>query len=213
MPAAATAMRKGRDRFIDARHKDREFLAAHATKRIVRPDCRPDRLGDADQRLVAVIVAERVVDALEVIDIDNHQRRSIRHAAIAGALPGLHARDEGAAVEAPRQAVGIGKFLKSCPRDGKLADLPLEHAEDRNGENDRDEDVVANGDGPQLAFHPAEIRVVEEKRHGDADQRADDRHKRYAQPVSLFKSNMHGRWSGMRKRRSCAGLMKDWLPP
>ena len=58
----------------DAREDDRELVAAEAGYRVARARRRGDALGDLAQEQVAVQVPERVVDLLEVVEIDQQHR-------------------------------------------------------------------------------------------------------------------------------------------
>ena len=62
-----------------------EFVAAEASDEILRPQHFAQAVGDRAQQLVAAGMAERVVDLLELVEIDEQQRRQLRrhHAGIA----------------------------------------------------------------------------------------------------------------------------------
>ena len=64
----------GRDRHVGFRHDDDEFLAAVAAGEIDAADRLADAQRELAQHVVAGVVAVRVVDRLEIIDID-HQHR------------------------------------------------------------------------------------------------------------------------------------------
>ena len=86
---------------------DGELVAAHAVGEVGAAARGPDRGGQRLQALVAGLVAVRVVDGLEVVDVDEHERQ--RHA---GAGHDLQlARDvlvEGAVVAQAGERVGDG---------------------------------------------------------------------------------------------------------
>ena len=65
-------------RRLDLRQHDREFVAAEARHRVGLADALLQTLGGLAQHVVAGLVAERVVDALEVIEIDDEQRELAR---------------------------------------------------------------------------------------------------------------------------------------
>ncbi len=56
-----------------ARHQHDELLAAGAHDDVVRADVLDEQVGDADQHLVADVVAEVVVDRLEVVEVDDRE--------------------------------------------------------------------------------------------------------------------------------------------
>ena len=55
---------------VEAVEQDGELVAAEARDGVARAHARAQALGDRDQQLVADRVAERVVDGLEVVDVD-----------------------------------------------------------------------------------------------------------------------------------------------
>src|SRR5206468_2384369 len=90
---------------VDAIDRD-ELLAAESVEQIPRPKRLPQELRKAHQDLVAVEMAEIVVDALEVIDVeDGEEPRAAgrRPASQAGIELGL----ECAPVAKPRERVGL----------------------------------------------------------------------------------------------------------
>ena len=83
----AKAMIGPADRFVDTRHEgqhvggrfdpgldDGEFVAAESRNQIARLEAGADAARDRLQQLVADMVAERIVDALELVDVDIEQR-------------------------------------------------------------------------------------------------------------------------------------------
>ena len=60
---------------VRARQHDRELVATHAEGAIVAPEREQDRPPDVDQQLVAGGMASLVVDALQVVDIDEQERQ------------------------------------------------------------------------------------------------------------------------------------------
>ena len=65
-----------RRRVLDVREHDRELVPAETGYDILRPDRVPEPAGDGDEQRVADAVAERVVDHLEVVHVDEEHRRS-----------------------------------------------------------------------------------------------------------------------------------------
>ena len=80
----------------NVRHDDHEFLAAEAEHGVLDADRAHDNAGDAQQHDVAGGMAEAVVEALEVVDVENEQAQRP-----AGQAPPLR-RDFGPRVRAGR---------------------------------------------------------------------------------------------------------------
>ena len=76
-PANAARSRRGRPRGRRRRgHQHGELVAAEPDRQAVVADLGPEHLGDRDQQLVTDVMAERVVDGLEVVQVDQqHGRR------------------------------------------------------------------------------------------------------------------------------------------
>ena len=85
---------------VDAGHHDDEFLAAQPTEQIAAADDAAQPIGEALEHEIADVVAIGVVDALEMVDVENHQRQ--RRAAHARVLDHRRemALEEAAIVEA-----------------------------------------------------------------------------------------------------------------
>lgn len=74
--AAPQALGQGRRPFRRRlRQQHRELLAAHAPDHVVRAHGGAEHLGDRPRHLVARAVTVRVVDPLEVVDVDQEQRQ------------------------------------------------------------------------------------------------------------------------------------------
>ena len=69
---------------LDALEQDGELIAAETTDRVTIATHGPESLGDLDEDLVAGAVADGVVDRLEVIDVEHHDRMAL--AAVQGAI-------------------------------------------------------------------------------------------------------------------------------
>ena len=83
-----------------------EFLAAEAAERIGLADIGPHGVGDAHQGKVAGLMAVAVVDHLEMVDIDDEQRRlALTIVIFIGVKVVLDPLDEGAAVERTGQGI------------------------------------------------------------------------------------------------------------
>ena len=96
---------------VGLRHQDRELVAGEAGDDVGGAHPFAHHLGDLADQVVAGVVAERVVDRLEAVDVDDHHRAL---AAVAGAegdvLVELGA--EAAAVEQPGQRVVVGQVAQ-----------------------------------------------------------------------------------------------------
>ena len=68
--ADALGERNGIGRGVQASHDDGELVTAEPGNRIGLPDAAAQSLGDNFEELVADRVAERVVDALEMIEVE-----------------------------------------------------------------------------------------------------------------------------------------------
>ena len=60
---------------VDVVEEDRELVAAEAPGRVLRADDREEPLGDHREHGVGVDMAERVVDGLEVVEVDEQDGR------------------------------------------------------------------------------------------------------------------------------------------
>ena len=95
----------GRDsRLGEGAEQHHEFVAAEAGHRILRANRLLQALGHGLQQLVAVMVAEAVVDGLEPVEVEKHQRKTLA-GTIAGGNRLGDAVFQQAAVGQPRQAV------------------------------------------------------------------------------------------------------------
>ena len=87
--------------------QDRELVAAEARQQVALAQLRPDALGDVDEQLVARRVTERVVDHLEVVEVEEDDAG--RRGRVARAdEPALDLLDEEGPVAETRQRVVIG---------------------------------------------------------------------------------------------------------
>ena len=125
---------------------EHEFLAAIPADEVARAQVLDDRLGDAAQDDVAGGVAVRVVDGLEVVDVDegDAQRPLVARCALdlgeQGGEEGLAIDDAGQAVDR-RPVVGVGEgggdAVDGVPEAGLEATAAI-----------RDGDGVVAGDDP-----------------------------------------------------------------
>ena len=61
----------------DPVHEQKELVPAYARHGVVRADAAPKAVGRLHEKLVACRVAERVVDALEVVEVEEHDRKRL----------------------------------------------------------------------------------------------------------------------------------------
>ena len=129
-----------------------EFVAAVAADHIMGPQLPLQATGDFDQQPVTDRVAERVVNVLEAVDVEEQERGALvlvtAGDALADDIP--EARPVGQAGE---------RVVKRQPRDMILGGLPLD-GEDAEVKASRDDLLVPGGRALLLA-------VVERERTGD----------------------------------------------
>ena len=109
-------------RAVEAVEQDRELVAAEARDGVGRAHALAQALGDRDEQLVADRVAERVVDGLEVVDVDEQHgdgRIGLRERLV-------DAVDEQRAVGQPGQRVVVGLVLELALELAQLPDRLLE---------------------------------------------------------------------------------------
>ena len=114
-----------------------ELVAAEAGDRVGRADRFAQACGDADQQVVAGLVAERVVDLLEVVDVDE-QDRGERAGVPADALERL--------LEAVGEQHAVGqageRIVQRAVLHRVLCVLALDRVREDVGERDDEVDVV-----------------------------------------------------------------------
>src|SRR5690606_10963666 len=100
----------GRTADVDFREDDGELFTAVARDDVGRAGALADEVGDLTQDVVAGTMTEGVVAALEVIDVEHHQRQgaAIATRTVDLAIEGL---DEVALVEDLRQAIDGGEAI------------------------------------------------------------------------------------------------------
>src|SRR5262249_36781856 len=120
-------------RIVERRHQQQKLVAADARQHVAAAQALDDPLGDLDQQRVADGVAVIVVDVLEIIEINEGQRKA-RRVAVAqqlfDALLNQHAvRQSGQSVEisAPRQLVldvlAVGDVVRSRHQKRPVVDV------------------------------------------------------------------------------------------
>ncbi len=91
----------GLDRRGRVLEQHRELVAAHARSEVVLAQRRAQALGDRHEQRIAGGVPERVVDALEIVEVEEHHRRRV----VVACERGLDAQGEERAVGEPRQRI------------------------------------------------------------------------------------------------------------
>jgi len=153
--------------------KDTELLAADATEQVSRPQRRADGSGDDPECRIALVVAETVVDGLEVVDIEDKERSRRRGRGLAQCLQcSFDPVGKGPPVEEPGQTVGRGEDLKLIVGDGEVAQPGGEKEQQRPGQHDGQEQVGQEGTLERCRIKGRKAEGIDTERHGDAKQRA-----------------------------------------
>ncbi len=107
---------------VDVRQDDRELVAAEARDGVGAPQTAAEDVGDGRDELVAGAVAERVVDVLEVVEVEREHRAAgavaLRRGELAGEL-----LLEAAAVEERGDRVVVGEVLELALEALALGDV------------------------------------------------------------------------------------------
>ena len=109
-------------RRIDVGQHDGEFVAAQPCHDVAGAHRLAQARRDQAQQVVADVVAERVVDILETIEVDQHQR-DLAVVARTGLQGELKLRLEGQAIRQMRQRIVIGEMRQAVGRLLALADV------------------------------------------------------------------------------------------
>ena len=75
--ADALRKRRGVGSLLHLRHDDGELVAAHARDHVELARAAAQTLADQLEQLVADMVAERIVDALEVVEVETEHREAL----------------------------------------------------------------------------------------------------------------------------------------
>ena len=100
-----------RPRLAGARKNERELLAPEPRRHVTGTARGPQDVGEAPQHVVARVVAERVVDALEVVEVEHQQRQLACRAERVEV--GVDALLEAAAVAQPGERVVGGEVTQA----------------------------------------------------------------------------------------------------
>ena len=129
---------------------DGEFVAAHAADMAVGADLIDQPLGDGAQHGVALRVAERVVDRLEAVEIEEHDRaRDI--AGGRGAQRFAEQLADAAAVGQAGQHVDVGEMGQPLLRLADLGDVGADAAEALEAAGGVDDRVAGDRDPARAA--------------------------------------------------------------
>ena len=135
--------------------QDRELVAAEAGQDVVAAQQLAQALGDVDEQAVALLVAHRVVDLLEAVEVDEHERRE---RAVAGGV-----RQRSGAVLMELRAIGqpgervVRGLVAQAPR-GSGDDAKQTGPQEQQASDERDEQgagVRRDGAGGRLVGHVA----------------------------------------------------------
>ena len=127
---------------IRLRQQDSEFLAAESTDAILRAHFLPHCPCDVPEHLIADIVAERIVDVLEMVEVGDRQNERM---SVAKAPCGFaqQRRQKGPPVHDARQGIDFGGFAE-LRLDGPDAQESARHVRRRPQETDRIAAVAHN---------------------------------------------------------------------
>ena len=92
-------------------HQQRQLVAAEPADRHALAEARAQRVGERDDQLVAHAVTERVVDVLEVVEVE-HEHAAGRAVAADVLEVGLERAREGAAVEQAGERIVVGQVAQ-----------------------------------------------------------------------------------------------------
>ena len=136
-------------RRLDVLLEHDEFVAAEPRHEILGPQHRAQAVGDRAQQLVAAGMAQRVVDLLELVEIDEQQRRKL--------LGALLDRQQAADFVAEIDPVGkLGEFVVACQMaDAGFRVLALGNVFDQHDGAAADHRLEGPGQRPVLA----EVRI------------------------------------------------------
>ena len=153
-----------RDRVVDARQHHRELVAAQPRDDVLRAHGMPEPAGHGDEQRVADGVAERVVDDLEVVEVDEQDAERLR----AGRELGAQALHEQQPVGQLGERVVVGLMVELLLqrvqlRDGLLEPVVLQCHAGVVGEHFEQAAIL----DAVAAFEPEPVRE-----HDDADQAA-----------------------------------------
>ena len=123
---------------LGAGQQDHELVAADACERVGRPEQRLEARADRLQQQIAGRVAERVVDLLEAVEVDHHQRERLGSRAAPRQL--LEAVEQEPAVRKARELIveGVVLALRACPRSRRLIRTSMTREEGKQREADHD---------------------------------------------------------------------------
>jgi hypothetical protein len=133
----------------DSRDEDHELVATEPCKHVLRPERPAQALRDSDQQPIADGVAERVVDHLEVVEVDEYdghpplRRRGIQRR-LQPPAELLAVRQTGEPVMIRLVPESSLRVLALCPV--MLGHVPPNDVQDRHG---RDEDGMDRGPHPR----------------------------------------------------------------
>src|SRR3982751_4356464 len=123
----------GRSHYRRLRQKDSHLLAAEAGTDVDRAHAVPEDFTEVSEHGVAGFVAIRVVDDLEVIDVDEDQRRRAAEAIglrehateLLVEVPAVRQPGERVRARAKRDLLDLPDFLEKCPSDAReQSDVP-----------------------------------------------------------------------------------------
>ncbi len=157
-----------------AHRDDGELVAALAAADVLLAERLAQRGGDVPERVVACQMAELVVDRLEAVEVEQHEREGIVVAARAGDLGGKLAREHSVVAESG-QLVEVGHAQSIGFATGELRLRGAQGAERPHDDAERDEADEPGRDGEQRPRQQRQVGDGDDderrKRDGTGDQR------------------------------------------
>ena len=156
-------------RGLVARHQhDRELVAAEPGERVLFAQQRAQARADLAQHLVARVVAERVVELLEAVEVDEQQRQLLVRLGARG-HGGVEPVHEVSAVAEPGQIVGL-RLVTALAQALDDGDPRARHSGQHGDDRERDGDVGELGELPDGEQRERDRREREDRRE---DHRAE----------------------------------------
>ncbi|ENN89864.1 hypothetical protein RHSP_80331 [Rhizobium freirei PRF 81] len=155
--------------FIDITTMDNraKLLAAETGDHVLTREDTPQYLRDRDDHGIAGCVTEAVIDRLEAIDVEDHQR---------GAVPGLGQRfRKGAAIEQAGKPIGTAQPFEFGTGNGKLVNRETGQYRQRTGNGTADDPGEQNAETHDLHDRQwQEIEPLQHGKHRDHDRKRHD---------------------------------------
>ena len=136
-------------------HHDQEFLAAPAHGQVLFAQGRLQSAGDFDQDFVPRGMTVLIVDALEVVDVDQHHR-PVKSATVHGRL--LHHRQQVTSVGQAGQRVALARHLEQGVAVFELL-VAASHAAQQQGHQHQQKQASQDAGHPQALLQVASLQL------------------------------------------------------